>query len=127
MLAAATYCKLEHRFFDEAQSRADVATAFKCNTSQITKVLTGIIYKSGPHHYIPKKQHDEASKTVMKCAGDPTDPNLAQTKNRRMMTPTLSEPSTSKEGQQFDEMLDKDDTLLTESSSSGDSPLPLAF
>ena len=127
MLAATTYCKLEHHFFEEAQSRADVATAFKCNTSQITKVITGIIYKSGPHHYIPKKQCDEASKTATKCAGDSTDPNLAQTKNRRMTAPTLSEPSTSKAGQQFDETLDKDDTLSTESSSSGDLPLPQAF
>ena len=79
VLAAATYCKLEHRFFEEAQSRADVATAFKCNTSQITKVITGIIYKSGPHHCIPKKQCDEASKTATKHAGDSTDPNLVQT------------------------------------------------
>ena len=127
MLAATTYCKLEHRFFEEAQSRPDVATAFKCNTSQITKMITGIIYKSGPHHYIPKKQCDEASNSATKHAGDPTDPNLAQTKNRRMMTPTLSEPSMSKAGQQFNEMLDKDDTLSTESSSSGDLPLPSAF
>ena len=74
VLAAATYCKLEDRFFEETQSHAGVATAFKCNTSQITKVITGIIYKSGPHHYILKKQCDEASKTVTKQAGDSTDP-----------------------------------------------------
>ena len=127
MLAAATYCKLEHHFFEEAQSRADVATMFKCNTSQITKVITGIIYKSGPHHYFPKKQCDEASKTVTKRAGDSTDPNLVQTKTRRMTAPTLSEPSTSQAGQKSHETVNKDDTLSTESSSSGDSPLPQAF
>ena len=95
-LATATFCKLEHCFFEEAQSRADVATAFKCNTSQITKVVTGIIYKSGPHHYIPKKQCDKASKTVTKHACDLTDLDLLQAKTKRMMEPTSSKPSTSK-------------------------------
>ena len=127
MLAATTYCKLEHRFFEEAQSRADVATAFKCNTSQITKVITGIIYKSGPHHYIPKKQCDEASKTTTKRACDLTDLNLEQTKTRWMMAPTLSEPSTSKAGQKSHRTVHKEDTLSSESSSSSDSPLPQAF
>ena len=109
VLAAATYCKLEHHFFEETQSRADVATTFKCITSQITKVITGIIYKSGPHHYIPKKQRDEASKTATKRPGD------------------LTGASMSKVGQQSPEMVDKEDTLSTESSSSGNSPLPQAF
>ena len=127
VLAAATYCKLEHRFFEEALSRADVATVFKCNTSQITKVVTGIIYKSGPHHYIPKKQCDEVSKTAITWAGDSTDPNLVQTKTTRMTATTLSEPSTSEAGQKSHETVDKDDTLSTESSSSGDSPLPRVF
>ena len=127
MLAAATYYKLEHRFFEEAQSRADVATAFKCNTSQITKVITGIIYKSGPHHYVPKKQRDKASKTMTKCACDSTDLNLVQTKTRSMTAPTLSEPSMSKAGQKPQGTVDKEDTLSSESSSSSDSPLPQAF
>ena len=127
VLAAATYCKLEHCFFKEAQSRADVATAFKCNTSQITKVITGIIYKSGPHHYILKKQRDKASKTTTKRACDSTDLNLVQTKTRRMMAPTLSEPSTSKAGQKPQGTVDKEDTLSSESSSSSDSPLLQAF
>ena len=104
-----------------------MATAFKCNTSQITKIITGIIYKSGPHHYILKKQCDEASKTATKWAGDLTDPNIVQTKTRRTTATTLSEPSMSKVGQQSPEMVDKDDTLLTESSSSGNLPLPQAF
>ena len=97
---------------------------FKCNTSQITKVITGIIYKLGPHHYIPKKQRDEASKTA---TGDLTDPNIVQPKTRRTMATTLSEASMSKVGQESPEMVNKDDTLSTESSSSGDSPLLQAF
>ena len=62
VLAAATYCKLEHHFFEETQSRTDVAAAFQCNTSQVNKVVTGITYKSGPHHYVPKKQRDKTAK-----------------------------------------------------------------
>ena len=127
VLAAATYCKLEHHFFEETQSRADVAIAFKCNTSQVTKVITGIIYKSGPHHYIPKKQHDEAGKTATKWAGDLQDPNVVQPKTRKTMATTLSEASTSKVDQRSPKTVNKDDTLSTESSSSGDSPLPQAF
>ena len=127
VLAAATYCKLEHRFFEETQSRADVATAFQCNTSQVTKVITGIIYKSGPHHYVPKKQCDEAGKKATKRASDLQDPNVVQPKARKTMATTLSEASTSKVGQRSPETVNKDDTLSTESSSSGDSPLPQEF
>ena len=127
VLAVATYCKLEHRFFEETQSQADVATAFKCTTSQVTKVITGIIYKSGPHHYIQKKQRDEAGKTATERAGDLKDPNVIQPKTRQTMATTLSEALTPKVGQQSPEMVNKDDTLSTESSSSGDSPLPQAF
>ena len=54
VLAAAIYSKLEHKFFDDMHSRIDVAMAFKCNVSQITKALTGMEYASGPHHYKPK-------------------------------------------------------------------------
>ena len=55
VLAAAIYYKLEHNYFDETRSRMDIATAFCCNTSQLSKAVTGIDYKSGPHHYKPKK------------------------------------------------------------------------
>ena len=55
VLAAAIYCKLEHNYFDETHFRMDIATAFHCNTSQLLKAMTGIDYKSGPHHYKPKK------------------------------------------------------------------------
>ena len=127
MLATATFCKLEHCFFKEAQSRADVVTVFKCNTSQITKVVTGIVYKSGPHHYIPKKQRDKASKTVTKHACDSTDLDLVQAKTKRMMEPTSSKPSASKAGQEPQGKVVKEDTLSSESSSSSNSTLPKGF
>ena len=100
---------------------------FKCNTSQITKVITGIIYKSGPHHYIPKKQCDVTRKTTTKRAGDSPDPDLVQAKTKRMMVPTLSKPSTSKTGQEPQWNVDKEDTLSSSSSSSDDLTLPQGF
>ena len=127
MLAATTYCKLEHHFFEETQSHADVAAAFQCNTSQVTKVVTGIIYKLGPHHYVPKKQCDETHKKTTKWASDVQDTTIIQPKARKTMATTLSEASTSKGGQRSPETVNKDDTLSTESTSSGDSPLPEAF
>ena len=54
VLAAAIYAKLERKFFDTTHSRIDLATAFRCNISQLTKTLTGIEYYSSPHHYKPK-------------------------------------------------------------------------
>ena len=67
VLAAATYTKLEHKYFDTTLSRADTATAFGCNISQLTKAVTGILYKSGPHHYVSK------SKATKKRPCDTTD------------------------------------------------------
>ena len=55
VLATAVYCKLEHLFFDETLSQADIAMAFRCNVSQLTKAITGVDYKGGPHKYKPKK------------------------------------------------------------------------
>ena len=55
VLTAAIYCKLEHNYFDETHSRMDIARAFHFNTSQLSKAVTCIDYKSGPHHYKLKK------------------------------------------------------------------------
>ena len=55
VLAVAIYLKVEHLFFDETSSRLDIATAFRCNLSQLTKAVMGVNYKGGPHHYKPKK------------------------------------------------------------------------
>ena len=46
VLAADIYCKLEHNYFNETHSRMDIVTAFHCNTSQLSKAVTGIDYKS---------------------------------------------------------------------------------
>ena len=54
VLAAAIYATLEKKFFDTMHSRMELATAFKCNVSQLLKALTGVEYRSGPHHYKPK-------------------------------------------------------------------------
>ena len=67
VLATATYTKLEHKYFDTMLSRADTMTAFGCNISQLTKAVTGILYKSGPHHYVSK------SKATKKRPCDTTD------------------------------------------------------
>ena len=69
VLVAAIYLKVEHPFFDGTSSRMDIATAFRCNLSQLTKSLTGVNYKGGPHHYKPKR------KMTTKRSGDSTDPN----------------------------------------------------
>ena len=61
VLMAAIYCQLEHYYFDETHSRVDIVTAFRCNTSQLSKAMTGIDYKSGPHHYKPKKASKSAA------------------------------------------------------------------
>ena len=128
MLAAATYCQLERRFFEDTQSRADVAAAFQCNTSQVTKVVTGIIYKSDPHHYVPKKQRDEPAKKTTKWLSDAQeDTNIVQPKARRTIPTMLSEALTSTTGQRLPETGNKDDTLSTESTSDSDLPLPEAF
>ena len=69
VLAAAIYLKVEHLFFDDTSSRMDIATAFKCNLSQLTKAVTGVNYKGGPHRYKPKP------KTTTKRSGDSTNLN----------------------------------------------------
>ena len=103
VLTAAIYCKLEHNYFD------DIATAFCCNTSQLSKAMMGIDYKLGPHHYKPKK--------ASKRACDSTDADPPKTK-----APHTEDPTTSglKETTVPDKVLPEEDTL----SSSSDSTLP---
>ena len=76
VLAAAVYCQLERNYFDETRSCSDVAALFRCNTSQLSKAITGVEYKSGPHHYKPKK----ASKGKTEhSTPDPTRPKKPRT------------------------------------------------
>ena len=61
VLAAAVFLKLEKLYFDDTTSRMDASTLFGCKVSQLMKVITGVDYKSGPHHYVPKKQKKTAA------------------------------------------------------------------
>ena len=61
VLVAAVFLKLERKYFDETISCMDASTAFGCNVSQLSKAITGVDYKSGPHHYVPKKQRETAA------------------------------------------------------------------
>ena len=60
VLAAAVFLKIEKLYFDDITSRMDASRLFNCKVSQLTKVITGIEYKSGPHHYVPKRQRETA-------------------------------------------------------------------
>ena len=120
VLAAAIYLKVKHLFFDETLSCMDVATAFRCNLSQLTKAVTGVNYKGGLHHHKPKP------KTATKRSCDSTDPNPDLAKKAKTKQ---GQPSTSK---QADTVMQKPGTVVTEdtlssSSSSSDEELPLGL
>ena len=109
VLAAAVFLKIEKVYFDDITSRMDAAKLFHCKVSQLAKAITGIEYKSGPHHYVPKK----LQKTT--------------TPKRKEKPDVEPEPSTTKKQKQSSTpSADKDDTSTTESSDS-DLPLPEAF
>ena len=107
VLAAAIYATLEKKFFDTTHSRIELATAFKCNVSQLTKALTGIEYRSGPHHYKPKPR---PSKKWMPEVGEPSD--ITPEKMSKTVTKTKAKPTPD------EHLFEPDDTLETESSSS---------
>ena len=101
MLVAAIYCQLEKNYFDETRSRSDVTALFRCNTSQLSKAITGVDYKSGPRYYKPKKVSKRAAESSTQ---DPTKQKAPCTADANLKEAVLPE-----------------DTL---SSSSGDSSLP---
>ena len=111
VLAVAVYCKLEHLFFDETLSRADIAMAFHCNVSQLTKAITGVDYKGGPHKYKPKKATKRRTKT--------TDEPVESSKRKPTST-SFTQPETT----QATSPVVQEDTL---SSSSSSSDLPLGL
>ena len=51
VLAAAIFCTLEQKYFDERTPRAEIATMFQITTAQLMKAVTGVDYESGPHPY----------------------------------------------------------------------------
>ena len=107
VLAAAIYATIKKKFFDMTHSRMELATAFKCNVSQLSKALTGVEYRSGPHHYNPKP------KTAKKRASELGEPSgVPQTKSPKSSTKTTAKPT------QGEQLPTADDTLDTESSSS---------
>ena len=65
ILAAAIYCKLEHNYFDETRSRMDIAAAFRCNTSQLSKTMTGIDYPQGHIITSQRRQASEPATVLM--------------------------------------------------------------
>ena len=84
VLTAAIYCQLERHYFDETRSHVDVTTLFHCNTSQLSKAVMGIDYKSGPHYYKPKK----TSKRKAECSvTDPTKTKTPRTDDATKLDP----------------------------------------
>ena len=60
VLAAALYCTLERKYFDERTTRQDIAVRFKITTAQLTKAITGVAYESGPHSSTKKCKIQDA-------------------------------------------------------------------
>ena len=67
VLAAAIYAKLERKFFDSTHSRIDLATAFRCNVSQLTKAVTSTKVKPKPDEHLPKPEDTLESKSSSSC------------------------------------------------------------
>ena len=112
VLAVDVYCMLEHLFFDAMLSHADIAMAFHCNVSQLTKAVTGVDYKGGSHKYKPKKATKRPSETTDKQAGP----------SKRKAT---SASSTQPETTQMPNPDVQEDMLPSLSSSNSDLPLGL--
>ena len=109
VLAVAVYCTLEHFFFDNTLSHADITTAFHCNMSQLTMAITGVDYKGGLHRYKPKKATKRPSETTDKHPG-PSKRKATSTCHTQPETTQATGPDA------------QEDTMP--SSSSSDSDLP---
>ena len=121
VLAAAIYLKIENLFFDKTSSRLEIATAFKCNISQLTKAVTGVHYKGGPHHYKPKqKTGDKRSRS----STGPSQQATKKPKTKEAQASTSKQASTSTSEEKQPSQVIAEDTL-SESSSSSDLPLGL--
>ena len=111
VLASAIYAKLERKFFDSTHSRIDLATAFRCNVSQLTKALMGIEYYSRPHHYKlkPRPSRKQTTEEGETSGVTSAKKSKAVTSTKVKLTPDehLPEP---------------EDTLESKSSSSSDLP-----
>ena len=114
VLAAAVFLKIEKLYFDDTTSGMDASTLFGCKVSQLTKVITGVDYKLGPHHYVPKKQKTSAASK--RAAGEPK-PGPSPAKKQKD-TPTSSRHTTTLP----DKIIPDLDTLSSSLSSSFDLP-----
>ena len=112
VLAATVYCMLEHFFFDDTLSRADIAMAFRCNVSQLTKAVTGVDYKGAPHKYKPKKATKRPSEITDKQAG-PSKRKATSTSSTQPETTQAPNPDVQED--------------MLPSSSSSDSELPIGL
>ena len=114
VLAAAVFLKLERKYFDKTTSHMDASTASGCNVSQLSKAITGVDYKSGPHHYVLKKQRETAaSKHKAK------EPEPGPSPAKKQEHPTTSSHCTTT---QLDRIISDPDTLSSNSRSSSDLP-----
>ena len=122
VLAAAIYLKIENLFFDETSSRLEIAMAFKCNISQLTKAVTGVHYKGGPHHYKPKqKTGDKRSRS----STGPSQQATKKPKTKEAQASTSKQASTSTSEDKQPSQVVAEDTLSESSSSSDILPLGL--
>ena len=112
VLAAAVFLKLERKYFDETTSHIDASTAFGCNVLQLSKAITGVDYKSEPHHYVPKKQRDTPASKRKSGEPEPGPPPA-----KKQEHPTTSSPCTTT---QPDRIISNPDTLSSGSSSSSE-------
>ena len=97
VLAAAVYSQLEKNYFDKTRSRSDVTALFRCNTSQLSKAITGVEYKSGPHHYKPKKASKRKAESSTQDPTQQKGPHTADTDQKAAILPedTLSSSDSS--------------------------------
>ena len=120
VLAAAIYLKIENIFFDETLSRVEIATAFKCNISQLTKAVTGVHYTGGPHHYKPKQGAGDKRRRSRTGSSQPA---TKKPKTKEAQASTSKAPTSSSEKKTPSQVVAED--TLSESSSSSDLPLGL--
>ena len=113
VLAAAIFCTLERKYFDERTPRVEIATMFQITTAQLTKAVTGVDYVSGPHPYT-KRCKTSATTTSSKETATHAESSTSTT----APTPkSPAEPTTSATALKATQ--EEEDTL---SSSSSDLP-----
>ena len=109
VLAAALYVILERKYFEEKTSRSDISSMFSVTTAQLTIVVMGVDYESGPHQTKRKRKTDADSTIPSKVAKTSTD----------------ATPSTScKDSSEVTTQVEQEDTLTSLSSSSDSVILP---